>query len=147
MHGFPRRVSVGRMPAREPPPLLGTGHFRVLIGRREVGVAEVGPLTWDSDPDAGTQSIVLRRALSRSTDLYDWRRRGDARQVTIQQLDWAGGSVVNAWRLENARPSKWTGPSFNAAGNDVAMEELVLTFDDLVWLEPQSEGGDGGRRA
>jgi hypothetical protein len=132
------------MPAREPPSLLGTAHFRVRIGRREVGFAEVGPLV--SDGEAPT--VVLRRALAaRATELFDWRRKGDARAVTIQQLDAAGGQVVNAWQLVNARPLKWTGPAFNAAATDVAIEELELVYDELVWLEPESEGGPGsGRR-
>jgi hypothetical protein len=132
------------MPAREPPSLLGTAHFRVLIGRREVGFAEVGPLVADGEPPL----IALRRAVAaQATELFDWRRRGDARAVTIQQLDAAGGRVVNAWRLVNARPLKWTGPALNATSNDVAMEELELSFDELVWLEPESEGGPGsGRR-
>ncbi|HEY2371115.1 MAG TPA: phage tail protein [Gaiellaceae bacterium] len=132
------------MPAREPPSLLGTAHFRVLIGRREVGFGEIGPLVSDGEPP----SILLRRALAAgATELFDWRRKADARPVTIQQLDTAGGSVVNAWRLVNARPLKWTGPSFNAAANDVAMEELELVYDELIWLEPESEGDPGsGRR-
>ena len=132
------------MPAREPPSLLGTAHFRVLVGRREVGFAEVGPLVSDGE----SPSLVLRRALAeRATELFDWRRKGDPRAVTIQQLDAAGGRVVNAWRLENARPLKWTGPALNAASNDVAMEELELVYDELVWLEPETEGGLGsGRR-
>lgn len=132
------------MPTREPPSLLGTAHFRVLIGRREVGFAEVGPLVADGEPP----SIVLRRALAAgATELFDWRQKGDARAVTIEQLDAAGGRVMNAWRLDNARPLKWTGPALNAAANDVAMEELELVYDELVWLEPESEGGLGsGRR-
>lgn len=132
------------MPAREPPSLLGTAHFRVLVGRREVGFAEIGPLVSDGEPP----STVLRRALApRATELFDWRRKGDARAVTIEQLDAAGGTVVNAWRLVNARPLKWTGPSLNAASNDVAMEELELVYDELVWLESESEGGSArGRR-
>lgn len=132
------------MPAREPPSLLGTAHFRVLIGRREVGFAEVGPLVADGEQP----SIVLRRALAASaTELFDWRRKGDARPVVVQQLDSAGGQIVNAWRLENARPLKWTGPALNAASNAVAMEELELVYDELVWLEPESEGGlASGRR-
>src|SRR5690242_6794613 len=132
------------MPARELPSLLGTAHFRVLIGRREVGFAEIGPLVADGEPP----SVVLRRALAaNATELFDWRRKGDARMVTIEQLDAAGGDVVNAWRLVNARPLKWTGPAFNAAANDVAVEELELVYDELVWLEPESEGGiASGRR-
>jgi tail tube protein gp19 len=134
------------MPPREPPSLLGTGYFRVLIGRRELGFAEVGPLVWEREPELARRTIVLRRALSQSTELYDWARRSDARTVTVQQLDEAAGRVVNAWRLDAARPLTWTGPMFNAASNEVAVEELELSFEDLVWLEPQPEGVEGGRR-
>jgi hypothetical protein len=134
------------MPVREPP-LLGTSHFRVLIGRREVGFCEISRITSATDvalpPDErapGFETVVLRRALTQSTDLYDWRRKiatgkRDRRAVTIQQLDSAGGEVVNAWRLEGAWPCRWSGPAFDAAGNDIAFEELELSFDDVVWLE------------
>ena len=116
----------------------------MLIGRREVGFAEVGPLVSDGEPP----SLVVRRALAAgATELFDWRRKGDARVVTIEQLESAGGRVANAWRLVNARPLKWTGPALNASSNDVAMEELELVYDELVWLEPESEGGlASGRR-
>jgi phage tail-like protein len=134
------------MPRRELPPLLGTGHFRVLIGPSELGFSEVGRLSSETDvtlPPEGRshrfETVVLRRALTRSTELYDWRReimggKDDRRPVMIHQLDAAGGGVVNSWRLEGAWPCRWSGPSFNAAGNDVAIEELELAYDDLVWL-------------
>jgi len=119
-----------------PEPLLGTSHFRVLIGRDEIGVSEVSRLTSETDaPDV----VVLRRALTQATELYEWRRRvaggeDDRRDVTIEMLDAAGGAVVNSWRLLGARPHRWSGPSFDAGGVAVAMEELELTYDDLVWL-------------
>jgi phage tail-like protein len=134
------------MPVRELPPLLGTGHFRVLIGRREFGFSEVGRLSSETDstlpPNERShrfETVVLRRALTRSTELYDWRRKvvsgkDDRRPVTIHQLDAAGGGIVNSWRLEGAWPCRWSGPSFNAAGNEVAIEELELAYGDLVWL-------------
>lgn len=135
------------MPSREPPPLHGTSHFRVLIGRRELGFSEVGPLSslTDDGQAHGFAAVVLRRALTGSTELYDWRRavaagKRDRRQVTIHQLASAGGEIVNSWRLEGAWPRRWSGPSFDAAGNDVAMEELELCFDDLIW-----EGARNGR--
>jgi len=142
------------MRSREQPPLLGTAHFRVLIGRRELGFSEVGPLTSETaleDARAGFVPIVLRRALTQSTELYDWRRnvaagKADRRTVTIHQLDAAGGAIVNSWRLEAAWPRRWSGPSFDARGNDVAMEEIELCFADLVWLEPNTEK-QGGRSA
>ena len=126
--------------------LYGTSHFRVLIGRRELGFSEVGPLSSGTDLELPPgershrfETIVLRRALTQSTELYDWRRnilrgKADRRLVTIHQLAAAGGEIVNSWRLEGAWPCRWTGPSFNATANDVAIEELELAYDDLVWL-------------
>ena len=130
--------------------MLGSSHFRVLIGDRELGFSEVGRLSSATDlgePGAerrhSYETVVLRRALTRSTELYDWRRRivdgaDDRRTVTIQQLGSAGGPVVNAWRLEGAWPCRWAGPAFNAAANDIAVEELELVFDELVWLDDDS---------
>jgi phage tail-like protein len=135
------------MPAREQP-LYATSHFRVLIGKRELGFAEVGPLSSATDPALQAEerthrfeTIVLRRALSQSTELFDWRHnvlrgKADRREVTIHQLASAGGEIVNSWRLDGAWPCRWTGPSFNAAGTDVAIEELELAYEELVWLEP-----------
>ena len=138
------------MPPREPPPLWGTGHFRVVIGRREVGFAEVSRLTSAVEPPDESarrlETVVLRRALSESSELFDWRRkvaggRDDRRTVTIQLLASAGGEPVVSWRLEGARPVRWSGPALDAAGNEVAMEELELAYDELVWLEPEQSKG------
>jgi hypothetical protein len=130
------------------PPLLGTSHFRVTIGRRELGFCEIGPLASTTElepaPDRAErphrfETVVLRRALSTSTELFDWRRRilggrDDRRDVTIEQLDAAGGPAVNAWRLERAWPCRWSGPGFNALASAVAIEEIEPAFDDLTWL-------------
>jgi T4-like virus tail tube protein gp19 len=130
---------------REPEPLLGTSHFRVLIGRRELGFCEVGRLTSQTDltvpPEERRHSfetVVLRRALTRATELYTWRRRiiegtDDRRPVTVHQLEAPAGAIVNSWRLERAWPCRWSGPAFNANESGVAYEELELAFDDVVW--------------
>jgi phage tail-like protein len=139
------------MPPRDPEALLRINSFEVLIGDRNVGFAEVGPLTSQTDaaelPDRPVHrfaTIILRRALTTSTELYEWRRRiidgkDDRRDVTIRQLSAPGGKIVNSWRLVRAWPSRWSGPSFDAMKNDVACEELELTYDDLVWLSPDVE--------
>lgn len=125
-------------------PLLRTSCFRVLIADRELGFSEITPLVSKTEEERHQlETVVLRRALTRSTELYDWRRRivegaDDRRTVTIEQLDRPDGHVANAWRLVGAWPSRWSGPAFNALAGDVAMEELELTFEDLVWLK---EGG------
>jgi phage tail-like protein len=130
---------------REPEPLLGTSHFRVLIGRRELGFCEVSRLTSETDLTVPAEerrhsfeTVVLRRALTRSSELYDWRRRiikgaDDRRPVTIHQLEAPAGRIVNSWRLERAWPCRWSGPAFDARESGVAYEELELAFDDLVW--------------
>jgi phage tail-like protein len=142
------------MPSRTPEPLLRVSSFEVTIGDRELGFAEISRLTSDTDLASPADRhlnvyapVVLRRAVSSSTELYDWRRlivdgKDDRRDVTIRQLSGPTGQVVNSWRLVRAWPSRWSGPAFNAQSNDVAMEELELTFDDLVWLEsPGIRGG------
>lgn len=143
------------MPLRHLEPLLRTSSFEVLIGDRELGFAQVGRLTSETDLDTFPEqrmhrfaTVVLRRALTDSTDLYDWRRaiiggKDDRRDVTIRQLAGPGGEVANAWRLVRAWPCRWSGPAFDALTNDIAWEDLELTFDDLVWLDrdPRNTGG------
>jgi phage tail-like protein len=132
-------------------PLLGTRNFRVLIGPRETAFSEVSRLTSTTDfpaqsePVHRTETVVLRRAVTDSKDLYTWRRRivdghADRRTVTIELLDRPGGPVTNAWQLVQAWPCRWSGPAFDARGSYIAMEEIELVFDDLVWLERTAHG-------
>jgi phage tail-like protein len=137
------------MPSGQPEPLLRINCFEVLIGNRELGFAEVSRLTSETSLDAVSDrrvhrfaTVVLKRALTTSTELYDWRRlivdgKDERRDVTIRQLSAPGGKIVNSWRLLRAWPCRWSGSVFNALSNDVAYEELELTFDDLVWLDPK----------
>jgi phage tail-like protein len=125
--------------------LLRVDCFEVVIGDRETGFVQVSAVESVTAAAAGGEpahrfpAVVLRRALTTSTELYDWRRqiiagKDDRRDVTIRQLSAPGGRVVNTWRLVGAWPSRWTGPSLDAMRGDIAFEELELTFDDLVWL-------------
>ena len=134
------------MAARDTEALLGTSHFRVSIGDRELGFCEVGRVsstTSDEPPERPAprfEPVLLKRALTRSSELYDWRRavaagKDDRRDVTIEQLDAAGGDVANSWRLVRAWPRRWSGPAFNALETGIAYEELELAFDDLIWNE------------
>jgi phage tail-like protein len=131
-------------------PLLGTSHFQVLIGREELGFSEVTRLTSATDLEAPPgarrhyyETVVLRRALTGSRELFEWRQRiaageRDRRSVTIRQLSGPGGRPVNAWRLVRAWPCRWSGPSFDALQTAVAYEEIELAFDDLVWIAERS---------
>ncbi|SDW50847.1 conserved hypothetical phage tail region protein [Albimonas donghaensis] len=76
--------------------------------------------------------ITLKRGLMGYLDLYRWLdeiRNGnqtDLRTVKIDLLSEDRQTVAMSWKLLKARPIKYTGPSLNGKGTDVAVEELVL---------------------
>jgi phage tail-like protein len=80
--------------------------------------------------------VILRRGVIGSLDLYEWIndiRNGAsnaARTVTIQLLSEDGAPVLT-WKLSRAWPSKYSGPALDAKGTDVAIEELVLSYERL----------------
>jgi phage tail-like protein len=36
------------------------------------------------------------------------------------------------WNLRKAWPSKWTGPTFNATSNEVAIETLEIVHEEML---------------
>jgi len=76
--------------------------------------------------------VTCKRGIVNSDDLWQWikdaRTNGvDAQKdVVITLLDEAQ-QPVQAWKLRGVVPLKYTGPSLNAKGGDIAMEELVLS--------------------
>jgi len=82
--------------------------------------------------------VTLRRGLVGSDDLFAWIKTvrdgaADPRNVTITLLDEARNPVA-AWRLRNAQPRKWTGPTLGAkGGGEVAMEELSLVHEGIEY--------------
>ena len=82
-------------------------------------------------------NVTLKWGTAPDTDLYDWHRQwvtGDPaatrRNGSIVLLDRQGQEQIR-WNFFNAWPAKWTGPSFNAEGNDVAIETLELAHEGL----------------
>lgn len=80
---------------------------------------------------SSTGDVVLKRGVIGDPRLFDWLksvREGtpEPRTVTIRLLDEAR-EVVSSWRLTNAQPRKWVGPTLVArGGGELAMEELHL---------------------
>lgn len=81
--------------------------------------------------------ITLKRGLVDSTLVWAWI--SDSRQtgvkakktVKITLLDESRTPIVS-WNLRGVTPLKYTGPTLNAkGGTDVAMEELVLSAENL----------------
>jgi phage tail-like protein len=80
--------------------------------------------------------VILRRGIIGALDLYNWInevRNGSsnaARTVAIQLLSEDRVPVVT-WKLLRAWPAKYSGPTLDAKGTDVAMEELTLAYERL----------------
>jgi phage tail-like protein len=81
--------------------------------------------------------VTLKRGIIGSLSLYNWLnqiRNGDqaaTRTVTIQLLNEDRTQVAMTWKLQRARIIKHTSGPFNAKGNDVAVEEIVLAYERL----------------
>jgi phage tail-like protein len=83
--------------------------------------------------------VTFKRGLIGALDLYQWVdaiRTGNhtvLNPVHVQLQDEAHNGPVFTITLINARPIRYTAPTFNAkAGTDVAIEELVLSIEDLT---------------
>ena len=81
--------------------------------------------------------VTLKRGLIGATDLYlltNAIRTGDRsviQDVQVQLQDETHTKVFT-FILKNARPIRYTAPTFNAkGGTEVAIEELVLSCEDL----------------
>lgn len=84
--------------------------------------------------------VTLKRGVIGAQNLYDWLqqiRAGDVTakrdvEVKLRSEDPASDAAVVTWKLINAMPIKWTGPTLTAkGGSDVAIEELVLAVEHI----------------
>lgn len=85
--------------------------------------------------------VTLKRGLINSRDIKEWielTRKNDPkakRRVVITLLDEAR-TPVQKWVLDGVIPLKYSGPTLAAkGGGDVAMEELVLSSENIE-IEP-----------
>jgi len=90
---------------------------------------------------AKTPDVTLKRGVIGSLDLYNWMnevRDGSQKHlknVTIKLMSEDRETTAVEWLLKNARPMKYTGPSLNGKGTDLAIEELVLSAERIEMLE------------
>ena len=120
---------------------LPKSNFRVYLNAEEVSVASVSPLHLPdgkhTDPEL-RQTVVLRRAVGASRIFFEWNSatragKADVRTVTITLLDGANGKPAGIWQLTGARAVRWTGPDFDALADEIAMEEIEISYDSINW--------------
>jgi phage tail-like protein len=81
--------------------------------------------------------VTLKRGVMGDEALYTWLEavrngRFDApRTVTIELLSEDRSTRASVWKLLEARPVKYTGPTLTGTGTDVAVEELALACTSM----------------
>jgi phage tail-like protein len=135
-------------------------NFVVLLGDTEVAAfSEVSGLDSENTPieyREGADSInsmrklpgiekysnvSLKRGITGSLALWNWRKEvrdststiPPRKEVTILLLNEKGdrNKPAMTFKLRNAWPTKITGPSLMAKGNDIAIEQLDLVHERL----------------
>jgi phage tail-like protein len=81
-------------------------------------------------------NIVLKWGISNDGELFEWRQAALDGKVarkngSIVLLD-DENNEVSRWNFEAGWPTKWTGPTFNATANEVAVMTLEIAHERLV---------------
>jgi len=88
-----------------------------------------GKLKWSN--------VTLKRGITDSMSLWEWRKKvedgkiSEARKTGSIVVYDTENKEVARYNFKDCWPSKVTGPSLNAAGNEVAVEEVVLVHEGL----------------
>ncbi len=81
-------------------------------------------------------NITLKRGIASDDVLWQWFQKGlydgQVQRYNVSIILYNGSLTQSRrWDLENAYPIKWTGPDFNAEGNQVAIETLEIVYHGL----------------
>ena len=80
-------------------------------------------------------NLILKRGLIKSSELYDWFKQ--AKQGTLERRD-ITVNILNeekepfaTWKLKNCWPTKYSGSTLKAKGNEVVIETLEIATEDV----------------
>jgi len=81
-------------------------------------------------------NISLKRGITDDAELWQWRKKAmdgtvERKNGSIILLDDTGAEKAR-WNFVNGWPTKWTGPTFNATGNEVAIETLDIVHEGVA---------------
>jgi phage tail-like protein len=81
--------------------------------------------------------VTLKRGITAVMDIWQWRKLVEKGDIVAARTN---GSIVAydtsfqevaRWNFENAWPTKITGPQFQADSNNIALEEVTITFEKM----------------
>jgi phage tail-like protein len=79
--------------------------------------------------------ITLKRGITKTMDFWDWRKEVEDGAISGARTN---GSIIMydrsynpaaRWDVENAWPSKVTGPTYKTDSNEFGVEEVVIVFE------------------
>ena len=81
-------------------------------------------------------NISLKWGVTDDAELWEWRKKSidgtvERKNGSIVLYNDAGEEKIR-WNFIEGWPTKWTGPSFNATGNEVAIETLEIAHEGVV---------------
>ncbi|RAX01777.1 MULTISPECIES: phage tail protein [unclassified Photorhabdus] len=83
-------------------------------------------------------NITLRKGIfSGDTKLFDWinsiqLNQVEKKDIAISLTNDAGTEILMSWNVANAFPTSLTSPAFDAASNEIAIQEITLTADRVT---------------
>jgi phage tail-like protein len=81
------------------------------------------------------QRIVLKRGITKSSDLWDWYADALKGKIVRQSgsiiLNHMSGNEICRWNFLEAYPVKWSGPDMNSTSTSVAIESIELVHNGL----------------
>ncbi len=97
------------------------------------GGVNSGPIEFVMSRRSGR--LVLERGIGKVTALIKWFDDIQAgkfvkKSGTIDLKD-SNGKTIRSWEFEEAFPVKWSGPSMDANGMEVALEVMELSYGGL----------------
>jgi phage tail-like protein len=80
-------------------------------------------------------NITLKWGITSDSELWDWRKQAmdgkiERKNGSIVLLDDTGEEQIR-WNFREAWPTKWTGPTLNATGAEVAVETLEIVHEGV----------------
>lgn len=94
------------------------------------------PLTQRKLPGLVTYSNVsLKWGITDDREFWNWREKAmegkvERKNGSIVLMDDTGAEKLR-WNFRDGWPTKWTGPTLNATGNEVAIESLDIAHEGL----------------
>jgi phage tail-like protein len=101
-----------------------------------------GPRVMHMPAQAPASTLTLKKGIVRGASvaaLYNWisatqLNQAEKKDIFVRLCDENGDPVIS-WKVNNAFPTKLEAPAFDANSNDVAVESMELTADDVTMEE------------